>query len=88
MDSAHFVDPKSEVVQEMCDLWRTVRGAEPQVVSMVAGSYAHFVPGAIAVGRAEPGVDCRIHKADEWLPLADLDRLVELLALSIVHFCE
>ncbi len=88
MDAAHFVDPNAEVVQVMCELYRTVRGIEPQVVSMVAGSYAHFVPGAIAVGRAAPGIDCRIHKSDEWLPLADFDRLVELLALSMIRFCE
>ena len=87
MDAAHFVDPKSEVVQEMCDLYRAVRGTEPQVVSMVAGSYAHFVDGAIAVGRAAPGVDCRIHKADEFLPLADFEKLTELLVLSILRFC-
>ena len=88
MDPPHFVDPESEVVREMCGIWRTVHGAEPRVVSMVAGSYAHFVDGAIAVGRAAPGIDCRIHKADEWLPLADLERLTELLVLSIVKFCE
>ena len=88
MDAAHFVDPKSEVVQEMCDLWRTVRGCEPKVVSMVAGSYAHFVPGAIAVGRAAEGIDCRIHKADEFLPLADFEKLTELLVLAILRFCE
>ena len=87
MDAAHFVDPKSEVVQEMCDLWRTVRGCEPKVVSMVAGSYAHFVPGAIAVGRAAEGIDCRIHKADEFLPLADFERLTQLLVLAIARFC-
>ena len=87
MDAAHFVDPKAEIVQEMAQLWRTVRGAEPAVVSMVAGSYAHFVEGAIAVGRAAEGIDCRIHKADEWLPQADFERLTELLALSMLRFC-
>ena len=88
MDAAHYVPPTAKIVEDMAALYREVRGMEPAIVSQVAGSYAHFVDGAIAVGRAEPGVDCRIHKTDEWLPLADLDRLVELLALSIVHFCE
>ena len=87
MDAAHFVDPESEVVQEMAELWRTVRGAEPLVVSQVAGSYAHFVDGAIAVGRAAEGIDCRIHKADEWLPIADFEKIAELLMLAIVRFC-
>ena len=87
MDAAHFVDPQSEVVQIMSEIYRAVHGCEPQCVCQLAGSYAHFVPGAIAVGRAEPGGDCRIHKADEWLPLADFDRLVELLALSMIRFC-
>ena len=87
MDAAHYVPPTAKIVEDMAALYRQVRGIEPAIVSQVAGSYAHFVDGAIAVGRAAPGVDCRIHKADEWLPLADLDRLVELLALSILHFC-
>lgn len=87
MDAAHFVPPTAEVVQVMGEIYRAVRGIEPQCVCQLAGSYAHFVPGAIAVGRAAPGVDCRIHKADEWLPLADFDRLVELLALSMIRFC-
>lgn len=87
MDAAHYVPPTARIVEDMAALYRQVRGMDGAIVSQVAGSYAHFVDGAIAVGRAEPGVDCRIHKADEWLPLADLDRLVELLALSIVHFC-
>ena len=87
MDAAHFVDPASEVVQEMRELYRAVRGTEPQVVSMVAGSYAHFVDGAIAVGRAAPGIDCRIHKSDEFLPTADFEKLTELLVLSILRFC-
>lgn len=87
MDPPHFVNPDAEIVQEMAQLWRTVRGEEPQVVSMVAGSYAHFVDGAIAVGRAAEGIDCRIHKTDEFLPLADFERLTELLILSILQFC-
>ena len=87
MDAAHFVPPDAEVVQVMGEIYRSVRGIEPQCVCQLAGSYAHFVDGAIAVGRAAPGVDCRIHKADEWLPLADFDRLVELLALSMIRFC-
>lgn len=88
MDAAHFVSPDAEVVQEMADIWRTVRGCEPAVVSQVAGSYAHFVAGAIAVGRAAEGIDCRIHKADEWFPVADFEKLTELLALAILRFCE
>ena len=87
MDAAHFVDPEAEIVQEMAQLWRTVRGCEPAVVSMVAGSYAHFVEGAIAVGRAAEGIDCRIHKADEFLPVADFEKLTELLILAILRFC-
>jgi succinyl-diaminopimelate desuccinylase len=87
MDAAHYVPPTAKIVEDMAALYRQVRGIEPAIVSQVAGSYAHFVDGAIAVGRAAPGVDCRIHKADEWLPLADFDRLVELLALSMLRFC-
>ena len=62
--------------------------AEYPDVQVVAGSYAHFVPGAIAVGRAAEGIDCRIHKADEFLPLADFEKLTELLILAILRFCE
>lgn len=87
MDGPHYVPESEQVVQAMKGVWQSVHGSEPQCVFSNAGSYAHFVEGAIAVGRTEPGVDTRIHKANECLPLADLERLVELCALSIVRFC-
>ena len=46
-----------------------------------------MAPVSIAVGRNTPGFNPYIHKANERLPLADFDRLVELLVLSIVKFC-
>ena len=87
MDGPHYVPPTAEVVQVMQDIWQTVHGSAAHCAFSSAGSYAHFVEGAIAVGRAATGVETRIHKANECLPLAELERLVELLALSIVRFC-
>ena len=88
MDSAHYVPPDTEVVTAMQEIWQLVHGSEATCSFNFAGSYAHFVDGAIAIGRATPGVETNIHKANECLPLDDFFRLTELLALSILRFCE
>ena len=87
MDPPHYVPADAPVVKAMQEIWESVHGAPVQPVFSGAGSYAHFVEGAIAVGRNTPGFNPYIHKANERLPLADFDRLVELLVLSIVKFC-
>ena len=87
MDNAHYVSPDTEVVMAMKEIWQLVHGTPATCTFNFAGSYAHFVDGAIAIGRATPGVETNIHKANECLPLKDLERLVELLALSILRFC-
>ena len=40
-----------------------------------------------SVGIAAPGIDTMLHKADEFIPLDDFDKLVELYTLAIVRLC-
>lgn len=87
MDGAHYVPADAPVVTAMQEVWQTVYGSKAACSFNIAASYAHFVDGAIAVGRAAPGVETQIHKANERLPVEDFFRLTELLALSILRFC-
>jgi acetylornithine deacetylase/succinyl-diaminopimelate desuccinylase-like protein len=65
-----------------------VWGFTPKGEFSFGGTYAHHIDGAIAFGIGAPDVDMLLHKANEFLPLEDLDRQVELCALTIAQLCE
>ena len=87
MDGSHYVPESEPIVSLVKELYRQVRGYDAKCCFILGASYAHFVDGAIATGRAAPGIDTRIHKANEFLPLDELDKMVELYALAILRLC-
>lgn len=87
MDGAHYVPDEAPIVRAMQKLWHQVWGFTPKGEFSFGGTYAHHIDGAIAFGIGAPGVDMLLHKANEFLPLGDLDRQVELCALTIAHMC-
>ena len=88
MDAAHYVPDDAPIIRAMQAIWQQVWGYTPKPEFSFAGTYAHYVDGAIAYGIAAPGVDTLLHKANEFLPIADFDRQVELCALTICHMCQ
>ena len=87
MDDAHYVPESDPIVGVAKDLWKQVRGYEPKCVSVLCGSYAHFVDGAVAIGLTDAGLDTHLHGANEFLPLSDFDKLVKLYILAILRLC-
>ena len=87
MDGAHYVPDDAPIVRAMQELWHQVWGFTPACEFSFGGTYAHYIDGAIAFGIAAPGVDTLLHKVGEFLPLADLDRQVELCALTMARLC-
>ena len=88
MDGAHYVPDDAPIVKAMQATWHQVWGFTPRGEFSFGGTYAHHIDGAIAFGIGAPDVDMLLHKANEFLPLADLDRQVELCALTIARLCE
>ena len=88
MDGAHYVPDDAPIVRAMQKIWHQVWGFTPKGEFSFGGTYAHHIDGAIAFGIGAPDVDMLLHKANEFLPLADLDRQVELCALTIAQLCE
>lgn len=87
MDGAHYVPETEPIVSMVKELYRGVRGYDAKCCFILGASYAHFVDGAIATGRAAPGIDTKIHKANECLPLDDFDKMVSLYTLAILRLC-
>ena len=87
MDDAHYVPESSPIVSLVKELYREVRGYEATCAFSIGASYAHYVDGAVSTGIAAPGIDTMLHKADEFLPLDDFDKLVELYTLAILRLC-
>lgn len=88
MDGAHYVPDDAPIVRAMQKIWQQVWGFTPKGEFSFGGTYAHHIDGAIAFGIGAPDVDMLLHKANEFLPLEDLDRQVELCALTIAQLCE
>lgn len=87
MDPAHYVPESEPMVQMVKEQYQQVFGCEARCAFNFGASYAHFIDGAFATGRAAPGYDTRVHGADECLLLADLLRTVELYIRLILRLC-
>lgn len=87
MEKAHYVPADAPIVHVMQELWHQVWGILPHPSFSFGSTYAHHIEGAIAFGVGTPGVDLLLHKPNEFLPLGDLERQVELCSLAIARLC-
>jgi succinyl-diaminopimelate desuccinylase len=87
MEDAHYVKETEPQVQLVKELYEAVFGRPAECYFSIGASYAHYVDGAISTGVAAPGIDTMLHKADEFLPLEDFNRMVELYTLAILNIC-
>ncbi len=55
--------------------------------SMGGGTYVHDVPGGVAFGVVMPGMDVRMHGANERIPVEDLVTAAEIFAHSVAELC-
>ncbi len=54
---------------------------------MGGGTYVHDVPGGVAFGIGMPGVDTRMHGANERFPVEDLFTSAKIFAAVIADMC-
>lgn len=87
MDPAHYVPESDPIVTLAKELYKQTRGYDAACVYCFGGTYAHFIDGAIATGITAPGIDANLHKANEFLPLDDFEKVVEFYILLILSLC-
>lgn len=83
----HHVPQDSPFVQTLLRIYHEYTGNEPYCLSIGGGTYVHNIDGGVAYGCAMPGVDNRMHGADEFSIIADLILSAKIFAQAILDLC-
>ena len=78
-----FADRNSELFQKLYSAFTDVYGKEIPPVISGGGTYARHMPCGVAFGPTLPGSDFHIHDRDEFLPIADLDFMIDVYVEAI-----
>ncbi len=87
MDAAHYVPEDSPLVQKMKTLYEACFDLPVKCAVTTGASYAHYVPGAVSTGVATPGIDTRLHNADERILSRDILRIGMIYTQAILDLC-
>lgn len=87
MNPPHCTDENSEFVKTLLNSYETVTGLKGQCMAIGGGTYVHHIEGGVAFGCAMPGIDYRIHGANEFMPVNDLINSAKIFALAILRLC-
>lgn len=83
----HHVPEDSPFVQTLLRIYHDYTGNEPYCMSIGGGTYVHEIDGGVAFGCAMPGVDNRMHDADEFSIVEDLILSAKIFAQVILELC-
>ena len=84
-----YYSPDSPLVESLTEAYHEVTGdvdAQPLVIG--GGTYAKGINNTIAFGCAFQGKDYKIHNANEWCPIEDLIKQVEIYVAGILKLLE
>jgi succinyl-diaminopimelate desuccinylase len=87
MNPPHCTDENSEFVKTLLNSYEAVTGLKGQCMAIGGGTYVHHIEGGVAFGCAMPGIDYRIHGANEFMPVNDLINSAKIFALAILRLC-
>lgn len=82
----HYVDPNSEFVQRLLQIYNTVTAEKRQPEAIGGGTYARRLPNAVVFGPALPDEDYLGHQPDEHFLISTLLKNVEILTHAMVKF--
>ena len=82
-DEPLIFDPQAKLVRRLMDDYARATGERAAPAISGGGTYAKRIPNAIAFGMWFPGKPYPGHDVDEKLPVADLQRGLEVLALTL-----
>lgn len=89
----HTVEPlyysvDSPLVESLTEAYHEVTGDDTQPMVIGGGTYAKGIHNTIAFGCAFLGKDYKIHNANEWCPIEDLVKQVEIYVAGILKLLE
>lgn len=78
-----YVDKNSELVQNLVDVYRNATGDDAEPLALGGGTYARAFDNAVAFGILFPGEPNMCHQKDEYWPVADLEKNLNIFADAI-----
>ena len=83
----HYTPADGNFIRTLNRCYETYSGRPGGCYSMGGGTYVHDVPGGVAFGVVMPGVDVRMHGANERVPVEDLVTAAKIFAQAIADLC-
>lgn len=83
----HHVPEDSLFVQTLLNVYAEETGEEAHGLAIGGGTYVHGIPNGVAFGVEFPGVDNRIHGADEFIGVDELMKDARLIARAVAAVC-
>ena len=87
MVAPHYTPVEGQFIQTLLRAYESYTGRLGHCYHMGGGTYVHDVPGGVAFGICMPGVDVRMHGANERYPVEDLLLSAEIFAQAIADIC-
>jgi succinyl-diaminopimelate desuccinylase len=78
-DEPLVFDPQAKIIRRLMDDYAKATGERPPLAISGGGTYAKRMPNAIAFGMWFPGKPYPGHDVDEKLPVADLQRGMDVV---------
>ena len=67
--------------------YREYTGRDDKPIAIGGGTYVHGIENGVAFGCAMPGTDNRMHGADEFAVIAELELSAKIFAQAIADLC-
>ncbi len=84
----HFVDGNSKFVKTLLNAYELYTGNKGECNYTGGGTYVHDLKNGVAFGASMPGVDNRMHGADEFAYVSDLVTSAKIFAQVIADLCK
>ena len=83
----HHVPEETPFVQTLLKVYEDWTGKEGKCLAIGGGTYVHELKNGVAFGATLPGVDNRMHGADEFVNVDDLLLMGKIYAQTILELC-
>ena len=87
MRAVHYVPPTSPLVRTCLAVYEDCTGEKGECLAIGGGTYVHGIDGGVAFGVEFPGVDYRIHGADEFASVDEMLLTAKMYAEVIHALC-
>ncbi|MBR5047689.1 MAG: Sapep family Mn(2+)-dependent dipeptidase [Eubacterium sp.] len=83
----HVVSSDSPFVKTLLESYETVTGLKGECIAIGGGTYVHNIQNGVAFGAIMPGIDTRMHGADEFFDIDNIILATRIYADAILRLC-